>query len=59
MAGTSLRNKRSSVIKHRKQGRDKETGASTRFPQAAGHGSQHGFNSDGDMKPMGGLKQES
>lgn len=57
MAGTSLRNKRASVLKHRKQGRDKETGASTQIP--AGHGSQRDFDSDGNMKPMGGSKQES
>lgn len=58
VAGTSSRDKRTSVVKHRKQRRRWRRG-SDRLPTTSGHRSEFGFNSDCKVKPLGGLKQES
>ena len=58
VAGTSSRDKRISVVKHRKQRRGEKRG-SDRPPTTSGHRSEFGFNSDCKVKPLGGLKQES
>lgn len=58
VAGTSLRDRRTSVVKRRKQARGERRG-SNRPPTTSGHGSELGFNSDCKVKPLRGLKQES
>lgn len=56
VAGTSSRDKRASVVKHRKPGRGKPREAANTSPCMSGHGSEFGFNSDCSVKALGGLK---
>ena len=59
VAGTSSRDKRTSVVKHRKQRGVWGRRGSDRSPTTSGHRSEFGFNSDCKVKPLGELKQES
>lgn len=53
VAGTSSRDKRPSVVKHRTQGEGKDKEAAKRSPCTSGHGSEFGFHSDCSVKPLG------
>ena len=51
VAGTSLRDRRTSVVKCRKQTTGERRG-SNRPPTTSGHGSELGFHSDCKVKPL-------
>lgn len=60
VAGTTRsRNKKASVVRHRKPGGTRTWESACRFPKASGDGSQFGFHCDCNVKPTGGGEVEA